>query len=429
MTYHELLELYKTGKLGEEQARKVAADIEKQDAISEFLYEEESVPEVDGIFENEEPEKKDHADEEHFLKMIQRSIRQAFLKLGAGVLVVLLVIILLVQFVLPKVVSCFYYDPSASNGEYETQLGLDLSVYAELFLPDLLPHRVSAESKGYGCYDIHLAQTMSMNDHFNITDGKIERGKLTLYDPSLLNRPTGNIFAWTQTSADTSKSLTEQAALENTDAFREKYTEDDSDTFVQIIHASAGDPEQATEALKELNPYEMYVAYVSLDCIMSYEEFMDFLGEDCEFPHIWCAVLTDQQDQSEDNLCIRNIGFYCDLTQSTNLEWDRERYPGLFVWPEDDTIEDLEDRLKDEDYMVTHFTSLLRYLADQDQFLEMMDTSGYCPESAEDCRAIADYVEKNGLQVYGFAAVMDKETALKLNQREEVYLIDTETLR
>ena len=40
MTYRELLNLYKQGKLDDVRKKEVEAAIEKQDAISEFLYEE-----------------------------------------------------------------------------------------------------------------------------------------------------------------------------------------------------------------------------------------------------------------------------------------------------------------------------------------------------------------------------------------------------
>ena len=41
MKYHELLELYKKKQLGEEQREKVEQDIERHEAISEYLFEKE----------------------------------------------------------------------------------------------------------------------------------------------------------------------------------------------------------------------------------------------------------------------------------------------------------------------------------------------------------------------------------------------------
>ena len=51
MTYRELLELYKTGELELEQRKKVEKDIERQEAISDYLYEQEDIPELNDIFE------------------------------------------------------------------------------------------------------------------------------------------------------------------------------------------------------------------------------------------------------------------------------------------------------------------------------------------------------------------------------------------
>lgn len=41
-------------------------------------------------------------------------------------------------------------------------------------------------------------------------------------------------------------------------------------------------------------------------------------------------------------------------------------------------------------------------------------------------REAADYVEQNGMTVYGFASVMDKETVLRLAELPEVYVVYTE---
>ena len=44
-------------------------------------------------------------------------------------------------------------------------------------------------------------------------------------------------------------------------------------------------------------------------------------------------------------------------------------------------------------------------------------------------REAADYVDQNGLEIYGFAAVMDKETVLALLDQPDVYVVYTEPLR
>ena len=151
MTYRELLKLYKQGKLEDSAKKQIEAEIEKQDAISEFLYEEGEIPgfsdlesENAGNLENEEwltgqqnnqkeqsenqIEKKnkcigDSRNEQEdefnrrFIKEIQRSIRKAFIKMGMIVGAAVLVVVLCAVFILPKVVSkfCTSSPVSANN--------------------------------------------------------------------------------------------------------------------------------------------------------------------------------------------------------------------------------------------------------------------------------------------------------------------------
>lgn len=54
MTYRELLELYKAGELELEQRKRIEKDIEKQEAISDYLYEQEGIPGLEDVFKEEQ---------------------------------------------------------------------------------------------------------------------------------------------------------------------------------------------------------------------------------------------------------------------------------------------------------------------------------------------------------------------------------------
>ena len=87
MTYRELIQLYKTGKLDEEQKTKVAEDIERQEAISEYLFDEGEIPGFDdldnktstsgedGVTQDDIPDEMTDA-EKQFSKLIKASIRK-----------------------------------------------------------------------------------------------------------------------------------------------------------------------------------------------------------------------------------------------------------------------------------------------------------------------------------------------------------------
>ena len=123
MTYRELLELYKAGELELEQRKRIEKDIEKQEAISDYLYEQEGIPGLEDVFKEEQNssvfadgrqtetgKEKAEADAQEqkargqrgknkdrrstkeedidteFITMINRSIRRAFRRLGLTVL-------------------------------------------------------------------------------------------------------------------------------------------------------------------------------------------------------------------------------------------------------------------------------------------------------------------------------------------------------
>lgn len=137
--------------MNEEQKATVEKDIERQEAISEYLFDEGEIPEWGDLRKAAgEPDNTEHYEEiasdemddeeKRFVKMIQSSIRKAFIKMGVTISAVVLVIILLVIFALPKAVDVFYYDPGEIVGSYDqcetNRMSLDMAVYSELFLPE-----------------------------------------------------------------------------------------------------------------------------------------------------------------------------------------------------------------------------------------------------------------------------------------------------
>ena len=112
MKYKELIELYKNGRLSEEERKKIEEDIEKQEAISEYLYPDEEINEK--IPEDESEGNISEKDNE-FMRLIRKSIRKAFIKMGMAVTAAVLVVIVLMMTIMPKAIDLFYYNPSTSE--------------------------------------------------------------------------------------------------------------------------------------------------------------------------------------------------------------------------------------------------------------------------------------------------------------------------
>ena len=363
----------------------VEQDIERHEAISEYLFEKEEeniLQDPGGMQEDSEikliQNEKSAADD--FTKRVNRAIRRAFLKMGAAVCAVTLVVVLLILFVLPNIVSNFYYDPGRIVGENSyggttNQMSLDLAVYTELALPGTYRDDVQVEDRGYGNYDINIYQSVSRSGEFHHVAGRVEKDTLRLYDPNLFNISASNVFGWFQMNMDYDGTLTH------------------------------------------------YLAYVTLDRILSYDDFISFTENYSEqAADIWCVPRTAADSYMPVGRPA-NLGFYIQRGQSSMLEWDREKYPDLILWSFDDPSEwdEAEEKIKDETFAAEHFAVMLDYMSEQDEFLGMVGQ-----QAGEKYAEAADYIRENGLQVYGFACVADKETLLELNAEEAVFGIRTE---
>ena len=416
MKYHELLELYQKKELGEEQREMVEQDIERHEAISEYLFEkeEESILQDSGKMPEESMiqfTKKEKNVAENFTKRVNRAIRRAFLKMGEVVCAVTLVVVLLILFVLPHVVSDFYYDPGRivgedSDGGTTNQMSLDLAVYTELVLPGTYRDNALVEDRGYGNYDINIWQSVSRSGEFHHVAGKVEKGTLRLYDPNLFNIPASNVFGWFQMDMDREGTLTDQI-------------EKEEGNFVYTVE----NREQSQDCLSMLDDNKPYLAYVTLDEILSYDDFIKFVEtySDCA-DDIWCAPRTAEDSHIPIGRPM-NLGFYIQLSQSSILEWDREKYPDLILWSFGDSSKwkRAEEKIKDESFAADHFAVMLDYMSEQDEFLGMVGQ-----QTGETYAEAADYIRENGLQVYGFVCVADKETLLEMSEEEEVFGICTE---
>lgn len=416
MKYHELLELYKKKELSEEQREMVEQDIERYEAISEYLFEKEEADILQGSAEMAEGSERQSAGkgknaEDDFTKRVNRAIRRAFLKMGAAVCAVTLVVVLLILFVLPNIVSNFYYDPgrivSENNyGGTTNQMSLDLAVYTELALPGTYRDDVQVEDRGYGNYDITIYQSVSRSGEFHHVAGRVEKNTLRLYDPNLFNISASNVFGWFQMNMDYDGTLTQLAENSQGDLF---YTPESN--------------EQSAEYLNLLDDNKYYLAYVTLDKILSYDDFISFTENYSEqTADIWCVPRTAEDSHMPVGRPA-NLGFYIQRGQSSMLEWDREKYPDLILWSFDDLSEwdEAEEKIKDETFAAEHFAVMLDYMSEQDEFLGMMGE-----RAGEKYAEAADYIRENGLQVYGFACVADKETLLEMNGEEAVFGIRTE---
>ncbi len=395
MKYSELIELYKIGKLPEETRQQVEQDIERQQAISEYLFDTEEIPDLDEFTSNDVGESTDETASEDvkFIRIVRKSIHKAFIKMGVIVGAVLLAVVLFVIFALPRIANLFYYDPTelVKNEDAESiKLELDMAVYTELNLPGKYRDYVIADSEGYGKYTFNIINYAPYTETDRTVVGKIERNKLVMYEPDLLNAPAANVFE------------------------REIPGVEDNIVSNFELNGAAGSVENAFAELENLKENETYLAFITLNDVVSYTEFVEISEKMPEnFYPIWCAICMENENGYYIN---RNIGFNFDVT-CRNLAFDKEKYPNLTHFELTTTVP--IDKIPSESDTNTHVVSMLRYMADQDDFLTLMGEKG------DVYSKIADNVEQNGLNIYGYVAVADKSAITEWSKNDSVAYIYT----
>lgn len=418
MTYRQILDEYKKNALPEEKQKEVAADIEKHEAISDYLYEESEIPEINEAFS--EPNENtcgcngsgcdpgpagsitDSAQRaEDFTAVVNRSIRKAFLKLGITVFAAAALLILFVQFILPGIVDNFYYDPTErvsqpTDSFIENRMSRDISTYTELVMPETHRTDVTAESLGYGKYNISIHQNLSYTGFFSTATGEVIRGKLRLFNEDILRKPTGNAFGWSQIYVDfkngeyLTKSLTELYKI--TDEHMKNDVEEG-----EIMHGAAGSPEQSLETIKGLRDDMPYYAYVTFERMLDFSQVEKIIDpadkDDFMITEPWLAVDTYPRSNAPDG---SSYGYITTLPKI-----------GFIVQDQDNVSENEELQQK-------HFTDMLDYMAEQTDFLKMFDED---PQTFADASQL---IKKNGLHIYGMGCTVSKSTMLKLMEFDDV---------
>lgn len=432
MKYKELLEQYKQKALSPEAMSQVEADIEKQDAISNYLA-EQLEKELD--YDSPAPSFPEDAlmqpdagknSEKEFESFVRKSIRRSFRNMGLAILGVLLAVVLFVQFGLSPLVNRFYYNPgeeiavSHDGGHSQVvtnRFSRDLSVLTELSLPLSCFQSARVLPLGYGKYDVTLTRS---NPFFSVLDncgGRLDRGKLSVYDANFFNPVNPLFFANFGLSEDPEASYREQLEKKANNWF----------------YAGRDIGRERIDALRD---NQLCLAYVSfdrrLDCRETDRLLRSLQRQNLLIPTpLWLGVCTD----SDNNSAFPAIGHFYDGPGSRILltEEEQKLYPWLTQYARLDNVTDYEDislRQRNEKAMQNRFSDMLRYLLDQKNFLTMMaKASGQIsPDGAYEDAALMynnalQYIEQNGIRYYGFLCYADKSGMQKMLDNKDILCI------
>lgn len=376
--FKELLNRYKSHTATPEETARVEAELEKFELINDYLCEalesEASLP------SSSVPETSDNVPEQ-FAKMVRRSIRRAFWKLGFCVLAAVMAVMLFVQFGLSPLMDRLYYDPTVPVGKYSDQISLDTAVYTDLRYPLGKRDTVSAVPLGYGRYSLtfHSSFYFSGMQRPETVAGELSRNRLTLYNADVFRSVPVNLFACYSGN---------------------------SDQWVTT-------PEYAREQLETLADGTYYTAYLSFEEDISFTEYLAF-EEKADIDYSWFPVRTEESVYFHNG----HIGMSSNFSGACIEGWDDEKYPWLFLSGNDpESAVFAAHPEQNEQIMTTHLLSQLRYLSapERETFLSFFG------ERSETFASAYEYIEAHGLSIYGSVFYATKDQLLKISEMDNVY--------
>lgn len=359
MTFRELLEKYKNQTATPEERKQVEAELEKYNALTEYLLEQD----VD-------MEGEDLAGQQEELQKIDRSMKKRGRRIIAIAVVIACVVMGALTAFQPVISKVIWYDPTEQNFEQISyDISCHLAVLAELTMPEVQMESVMITEKGWGQYDLQVQQREWSSGEYLWEDGTVTRGKIQLksnvYQYSVIN-------AFSRGTAEFGNSVMTESA-------------------------------KAKAALADLPEYLKMEAYVSLGKDWTMEELENFAAQQDGYLG-WVGVRTSPEDQQ----FLPLMGFDADSSG--------------YIWENVDAAYPFYELSMHEDVPLSeawekHFLALLQYSIDHQDFYARLNQSN---DHGSTCQMVQEYVTENGVKTYGFLYYGTPAEMRKLLENEDV---------
>lgn len=449
MKYTEMIALYKEGKLDDEKKKEIQDDIERHEAISDYLYENEQIPsvldveggtednnekEVPSDEERKKTEEQARQETEKIIKQIKKRFRRAFIRFGILLLALVLIVAAVFEWVIPNWQKSRYYDPIGTIPEHTLdhplKLEKEMQIYTNLFAPDKTWDNIDVTDLGSGNYNINvralypdsfsLVRQTNLDfgrDYYKqkIISGKISQGVLELNGENVFTPRTSYPF------------YPALAGVSNESRVKFYGSKGDRPTSV----------EKDVSSVASVNNSGVYNVYITFDKVYGDEEAIKLLFHATEndsaygsgMMSMWFAACQKVGGTYEAST---TLGFFVNCrSYSRYYNYAGIELDGLYnVFSSEDTY--YQNILRGEIDKV--FSDSLRYIADTEDFTKMngcneilpyqrkTDSEKYFedgypedgieyPENTDldtryECLSaylnrFADNVENNGVYVYG----------------------------
>lgn len=385
MKYKELLEKYKNGLASEEEKQIIEQEIEKYEAIEEYL--SDNIDDELNIL-TALPESKNN---EETIKL-KKSVNSRLRKIVFMSVSIVIALVIGIFFLLSPLVDSFYYNPlKVTVGEIEKDINLDLYAITELNMPGFAFSYAHVEKLGFGKYEISYSLRKIFTDEHSGVTSVIKRGR------EFSKRKESNFY-------------TKQHMLMTPLEFYTINPEGFEEQKQRVINH-----------INLLNPVSYVSAGLSFEKDLTMEELYELEIKYPNIKFIWAGIRTSPSGAE-----IRDI-IGIQLINSNNVtifdELVEDKYPAFQIWEclVNPVGSGKSNKPIEAQSYEFHYKSLLKYLIDRKDAVTALEVRPY---KYNFYKSSLSYAEENGVKTYGVIVNSEAQDLIKLIENEELKLVE-----
>lgn len=395
MNYRNLLERYKSGTATQEEKQLIEAELEKNEAIDDYLSEQliNALPNIGSI--------ESTRDEKAEAKKIRKRIGTKFARTIAASVTLVAALTCVTLFAIFPAINGMYYNPlKGSSDRFKPiggQLSLDMSVFSELRLSGYEIPFAYTKPEGFGVYDVTLYQYDCFRNFAETPiHAKIVRGE---FKPSIWEQPfiNGLGLNWVQSAYGLYSDTTE----------------------IDIVHQSAMNELPLLPESARVKAYIFFKDGIDM-------QVLNEIRKEAPVRILWAGIKTDDAEK------LWNVRFGFSPTGKRlplsawriygSNPYNESEYPLLELDPSEpsggiDTI--AETALSPEAYE-THFLSMLKFLSTRQEFFDVLRMSA---DYAQDITQAKEYAEQYGIRCITIVVSGTRDEIMSLTEHPSVEYI------
>ena len=382
MNFKELIEKYKNDTATEEEKLLVEQEIQKYEAIEEYMSES-------FVMDFRAPS--EEVSQNKSTINLKKSVNKRLRKVVMSSVAIVMLILLSVFYILSPIMDTIYYNPSKSTvGPGFSDLHFDLRVFTELNLPGYaIRGGVITEKLGFGEHNIYFDRENLFTQESSNVSAKIKR-----------NMRIGSY---------------EDFFGDNYFNFGFQLVKDPN--LIELGHFK-GQKETVMSHVAQLNPVSYVSAYITFEDDLTIEEYTELSREYGNVSFKWVGVRTSPKDE----LARYITGFNPNLNDGAvgGVSADPEKYPYLQLvdWV---SGKNPQNRFGMTEGYELHYTSLLKFMVDRQNAVDALDFS---PFKNEYYQTALKYVEENGVNVFGVLVYADAKDFIEFVKNENIMTVE-----